>query len=150
MSSFTKRLEVADVVDAKTFARFCQQELGVPYPSGKEIAGLQRALKAFFRDNPKITYPMLCRVVGYAKNRRLRPSKAAVVPQLIGKAWGAGYLPELDARNEPDEQIERDIERALSIETDPERRRVLLCSRGNDTRREVLAAWQRQRQSQTA
>lgn len=146
MSWVTRRLDATDVVDARSFASFCQQELGMPFPTGKKIAATQKNLNAFFRDNPRVDWRVLCKTVEWVKNRRRRIAEPWAITSFVAYAWEAGYLPELDACGDVDEQIESDIEWALCVETDPDWRRVLMCAAGSN-RKEVFATWKQRRAS---
>lgn len=85
-----------DVTDARSFAEYCQQTLGAPYPRGKEWATLNTKAKEFFEEKPQATWGTLCRVVMWARMKKKRPSAAWKVVGMWKWAWEDGALPELD------------------------------------------------------
>lgn len=142
MANFmTYRIEAAEVNDPRSFAEYCQQKAGIPYPGYRQMPALRKTLATFFEQNPKFSYPMLCRVVDWVRARKRRVPHAHMVPSMFRYAWADGYLPELDPSEQVDDRVEAAIKAALVVETDPDWRRRLLGSRGLRARREVLEAW---------
>lgn len=138
-----KSVTAEGVKDARTFARYAQQELGTPVPSNpKQFAQLGVVSKKAFEANPALTWESMVKVVSYCKNRKQRPYSAAAIFGQVRFAWSSGYLPELDPR-----QVETQDPRigaALHLETDPEWRRKLATTTGEISTR-VYEAWKEHR-----
>lgn len=146
MSWLTSRRDISEVVDARTLADFAQQQLGTPFPTTTELVQTQKILKQWFAKNPQANWRTLANTIVWAKARRKRVADIRTLHKLVRYAWRDGYCSELDPHH-VDEDIERDIERALETETDPSWRSVLMGARGNETRKEVLATWKERRVS---
>lgn len=140
------RLTVDDVDDWKTFATFCQQETGIPYPTQKQVAALRGAIKEFFTQYPDTDFSTLCNIVRWAKERRKRyATPANLLRGGFRYAWEDGYLPELDPNyNDVDEELEVDIEGALAVEKDVVWRRRLIVAQTNQARSDVYSEWLKQ------
>ena len=135
-----------DVHDAKTFATYCQQTLGIPYPRQQDIRYLHKSLREFFEHYPQADYYTLCRIVEWAKAKKKRYAHVNKLVYAFRYAYADGFLPELDPNSEPvDEQLEELIEAALKEETDDEWRRRLMIARGVTARTEVYQAWKQHR-----
>jgi len=138
---FTSYTKVEDVVDGKSFARYCQQRMGIPYPTGKQIAILNRSLKAFFKEYPHCDYRTLVRVADWCHARKKRYATPEGVVSSYRYAWAAGAIPELTGALEPiDEALEASIVKALEVESDPAWRERLIGSTGSG-RKLVYEAW---------
>jgi hypothetical protein len=95
---FLKILDPDDVVDAESFAAYCQQVLGSAYPKARDLVILRTKLKDFFAEKPEATYYTLCRVVQWARMKKKRPSDSWKVPDMWKWAWQDGALSELDPK----------------------------------------------------
>lgn len=112
-SGFVKRDEV---VDCKSFAMYAHQNAGVPYPNGKEIAGLCSYLKQFRERYPGADWETLCKIVDWVVNNKQKYwSPQQLVANGHKKAWLRGYLPELDYTL-TDLDVDVRVERILSSE----------------------------------
>lgn len=131
-----------EVVDAKSFASYAQQRLGIPYPTRKSIAVLNKALKEFFAQYPQADYGTMCRLVEWAIAKRKRFAHTYSLVYAFRYAYKDGYLPELDPNRErTNDDLEALIEAALVVEKDPEWRRRLMVAHGVKARSEVYEAW---------
>lgn len=131
------------VDDPLTFAAYAQRVIGTPWPTIKDQMILRRRIKQFFTQFPQADYRTLVSVVHYCRARKRRPMHAWTVIDRFRDAWAAGWVPELDRLPE-DLEVDREVERALEIETDPEWRRRLIGARGQG-REEVLQQWKKAR-----
>ena len=129
-----------DVVDAQSFAAYAQQKLGVPYPTGKDIAILRRQVKQLFEQQPTATWMTLVRTVQWAVEKKKRYARVYTLVGAFRYAYADGYLPELDPKEAVDEDVERGIAEALQIERDATWRRRLIGAQG-EMRATVLNAW---------
>lgn len=134
---------VEDVKDWKSFAEYCQQETGIPYPTQKQIGVLRGAINDWFDEYPHTSYATLCQIVKWAKERRKRyATPGNLLKGGFRYAWEDGYLPELDPDyDDRDADLEADIERALQQEKDPAWRRRLIVAQTNAARDEVYREW---------
>lgn len=141
-------ISVVDVNDPVSFSSYCQQETGIPYPTGKQMAIVRKAINEFFDEYPQADYSSLCSIVRWAKERRKRYANPGnLVRGGFRYAWVDGYLPELDPNyDDVDEDLEKRIEEALAVETDQEWRRRLIVSQTNEARNEVYREWMRYRE----
>lgn len=140
--SFLKRKTAADVNDPKSFAEYAQQKLGIPYPTGKSIAILKKALREFFEHYPQADYNTMCRVVEWAKTKKKRYAQVYQLVYAFRYAYQDGYLPELDPGRElTDSDLEAAIEAVLVDEHDLEWRRRLIVADGLEARRHVYEQW---------
>lgn len=142
MSKHLGSVSAAEVLNAETFAAYCQQRLGIPQPSYKNMNALRRSANQFFKENPKASWQTMVRVADWCCNNRRRYEEAFGLFHAVRFAWKAGYLPELDPVQEVDENLEARISAALAVETDDDWRRRLLVSSGQ-MRGLVYDAWQR-------
>ena len=143
---FVGPIKPSDVHDAHSFAAYAQQKLGTPYPTGKSIAILKKALKEFLEHYPQADYNTMCRVVEWAKVKKKRYPHVNQLVYAFRYAYADGYLPELDPNTEiVDEDLEAQIEAALRDERDEEWRRRLITASGPTARREVFDAWHEHR-----
>lgn len=122
------------------FAHYAQQVLGIPFATVKDLVLLRQRVKDVFRRCPQATYYTLCRVVAWARRKRIRKARVYMIVDLVPEAWADRALPELD---EPvqDAQVERRIANALEVETDPSWRRRLIGAMGTTSRNRVLNDW---------
>jgi hypothetical protein len=140
------RTAAADVRDAKSYAAYVQQQVGVPYCSKGDVIALNKAVAEFKERYPHLAnnpWPTLVRAANWVRSKRKRPAKvAAIVNVMIAWAWADGALPELDPRHHRDEDLEVAIADALQHEADPRWRDRLIGAEG-PAREEVLRAWMR-------
>jgi hypothetical protein len=124
----------------RAFAFYAQQILGVPFATTKDIVLLRQRVNDVFNRCPQATYYTLCRVVLWARRKRIRKPRVYMIVDLVPEAWADRALPELD---EPvrDQQVERRIANALEVETDPSWRRRLIGAMGTTSRNRVLNDW---------
>ncbi len=135
-----------DVKDATTFARYCQQELGVPRPRGKDFPILRKVIRELFAENPGTNYYTLCRIVDWAKANKKRYALPQNVVYAFRWAYRDGYLPEMaPVRN--DVELEAKITAALAVEQHEGWRYRLLRADGIEARNEVYVAWRQQHKS---
>lgn len=145
MGFMTRTVKASEVKDAHSFAAYAQQTAGIPMPTGKGWVILQARLKDFFACNPQADWGTCVRLVDWARSRKRRVAHTHSVLTLLRYAWSDGALPEFNARDKVEADVERGIQEALTIEGDPEWRRVLIGSKGEESRREVLSQWRRKR-----
>lgn len=126
---------------AMAFADYCQQTLGVPWPTIKDQTILRKKIREFFEHYPQADYYTLCRIVEFARTRRRRYGRVWAVVEGFRDAFEAGFLKELDPRANTDLDLEVRIELALEKESDPEWRRRLICASGVSARQEAYAEW---------
>jgi hypothetical protein len=138
-------LEASEVSTAETFGRFCQQRMGLPYPTTKNLVILKRQAKAFFKENPNTDWQTLVRTFDWCVNHNRRYAEAYGVFNAVKYAWRDGYLPELNPTPPSDSKLEHRIESALKVEDDEQWRYRLLASVGIDARRRVYDAWRQER-----
>ncbi len=144
MTWLTQRTARSDVVDAPTFAFYVQQEIGVPIPyTQREWLALRAALKKFFATYPDANFDTLCDIVAWARAKKRHPNHCYALFSLYRYA----VADRLVAAPGVDTRTESRITEALSVEMDPKWRSLLIGSEGAQTRREVLAAWEVERQS---
>lgn len=140
------RVGAADVTDTKSYARFVQQHVGVPYCTKGDVVALNKAISEFKERYPHLAekpWPTLVRAAMWCRSKKKRPAKiAAIVNTMLSWAWADGALPELDPRHHRDEDLEVAISHALERENDPVWRDRLIGAEG-PAREEVLRAWQR-------
>jgi len=135
------RIDRNDVKSPETFARYCQQRMGIPYPTGKTIAALRKAINNFFEQYPWVGYETLVRTADWCHSRGKRYSTPMGVLSAYNKAWASGYLPELAGPPAAiDGALEASIEKALTVEDDPKWRDKLMASSG-PVRKEIYEAW---------
>lgn len=142
MTDFFGYMNSAEVVNAKTFAGYVQQQLGTPYPAGYRIAALNKNINEFFTQYPAADYNTLVRTVEFCKARKKRPANATGVLAQIRFAFAAGYLPELVPKERQDDVLEEKIAAALAVERDVRWRDRLIASTGVDARQRVYVAWE--------
>jgi hypothetical protein len=125
----------------RAFAEYCQQTIGTPWPTLKDMTILRKKIKEFFEHYPRCDYRSLCRVANWCRARKRRPTRAWLVIESFRDAWRDGYLPELDPAERREENIEEAITFALDEEHRPEWRRRLMAARGVEARREAYQEW---------
>ena len=136
-------MDRADVTNANSFAKYCQQILGTPY-AVSDLPKVGRNFKLIKQQYPKFTWQDTVHIVEFAKAQKIRPYSAHWVLGLYRRAWSKGYLAVLD-EPQTDETVEEGIRHALSIEPDEFwRDRLMLCV--DPYRGEVLEEWRKTRQ----
>lgn len=142
MEDYFGYLSTSQVNDAKTFARYCQQEVGIPYATQANMVILRRHIKGFFEHYPQADYRTLCKLIDWAKARNKRFTAPHILVTAFRSAWKDGFLPELDPKRQNiDEQLEEKINKALEIETLPFWRMRLFGATGIEARRNVYTDW---------
>lgn len=130
----------------KAYCNYVQQIIGVPYPTGKDIAIVRRKAKDFFKLYPQADWYTLCRVAHWCKARKRRPAYIHNVIDSYRFAWSAGYIPELSSADRKDENVEQQIALALQVERRDGWRRRLILSSGPEQRKKVLDEWRQDTQ----
>lgn len=130
-----------DVVSAESFAGYAQQQLGIPYPTLKQMIILKRQIKDVMEKNPGFTYASLPRVVEWAKSRKKRFADPIKLLSSFRYAFEDGYLPELSERYEDLIEIDDKINAALRVETDQEWRRALMLSEDIEEKNAMYTKW---------
>ena len=136
--SWADRVSKKEVNSIYTFASYACQELGIPFPSKKDLATSGKLVEELFQLYPAMSWQSLCDLVEWGRKKKKR---FATIFQLINSyrwAYSDGYLDEIDSNSSA--SLEEKIEQALASETDPEWRRRLLTARG-PSRKVVYAAW---------
>lgn len=126
------------------FAAYCQQSMGVPWATHKDMAILRKRIKELFEYYPRADFFTLCRVAAWCKARRKRCSRVYQVVDKFRDAYEDGALPELN-RDQTDDTIELAITTALEVEQRPEWRSKLIRATGPEARKAAYAEWQQSR-----
>lgn len=140
MAKYLGYVERDDVCDAETFAAYCQQTIGVPYPTHRDLVVLRKRAKEFFAENPRANWQTMVRVADWCNNNRRRFPQTYGVFSQVRFAWAAKYVPELDPVQRVDVALEERITAALAQETDAQWRRRLMIATG-PMREQVYMAW---------
>ena len=127
---------------AKAFCNYLQQAVGVPMPTGNDIALVRKKAKDFFDAYPHTDWRTLCRVGLWCRARKRRPPRPWMVIDKYRDAWAAGYIPELNQTDRVEDVIEEGITKALQVEQREGWRRRLLMARGAESRRKVFTEWE--------
>lgn len=133
-------MELPEKERPEAYALYLQRELGIPWPTQRDMVLLKRKIKEIFDQYPHATYFSLCRIADWCKVKKRRFERVWMVPAEFRKAWAAGYLPELDSN--PDQHLEQRIQQALEVETRSGWRQRLMCAAGT-ARREALEEWEK-------
>lgn len=141
MTTFLKTWVTEDVCDAESFCEYAQQMLGVPWPTYYDKKVLKAKTDEIFKRHPQMTWASICHVADWMRTRHKRPARVWMIPESFREAWAAGKLPELDPRDHEDGDLERLIQAALQVESDPYWRDRLIGSRGVEARRRTFEAW---------
>jgi hypothetical protein len=141
MSDFFGIMTKDQVTDPKSYANYVQQNLGTPFPTGKQMVILRKTIKDFFKAYPDADYGTLIRLVEWAKARKKKYAHCYALVSSFRYAWSDGYLPELDPN--PTKEIDRAIEEAIAKESDEEWRRRLGMASGIEVKTEIYNAWLR-------
>lgn len=135
-------LKPADVKNATTFARFCQQRYGTPYATRKSLAILNKQAKALFAEHPDCNWRTLVEVAQWCHGKKRRVPEAYSYVQQFRWAYADGAI---QLRPLAEMELEDDIKAALEIETDPEWRASLMRADGVAAKRTVLTNWRKER-----
>lgn len=141
LRTWTPELVNADPDPNRAFAEYCQQTLGIPWPTKQDMAILRKKTREFFKQYPHCNWHTLCRVVVFLRGKKRRPARVWMCVDEYRKAWSHGVIPEINENRHTNEHIEANIAHALEIETDEVWRRRLMLAQGAITRREVYAEW---------
>lgn len=133
-----------NVVDSKTFARYVQQRLGVPYPTAKNLVILNKAIKSFFEEYPHLGYESLCNLVDWAKARNKRFADTYVLVNMYRFAWQDGFLPELDPIDFEAQSFQEKEDFLLDRESDPYWRNKIMDAQTVDAKQAIYEAWESQ------
>lgn len=139
---FQGELGPEDVKDGKTFARFCQQRYGTPYPTGKGLMILNKQAKTLFEEHPDVDWKTLVDVAQWCHGKKRRVGQAYQYVTQFRWAYADGAIKltptaELAVRGE--------ITHALEHETDPEWRERIIRADGVDAQRAILELWRKER-----
>jgi hypothetical protein len=132
---------VAEALDpTAAFGRYCEEQIGFPWITRRDQIMLRSRVNALFEECPQANYYTLCRVVAWAKAKRIRRARVWQIVDLVRPAWADGMCPEL---NEPDHDPALDVRifDAIRSEPDPAWRRRLRNTRGVGLRAAAYAAW---------
>lgn len=144
---FADRIKRVDVTNGKKLAYYCQQETGVPLPTGKQYALLYASIKEVFAMYPQANYQTLCSVVEWAKKKGFRYAHVGnLIKNGLRYAYQDGFLPELDPRNHPN-NIENLILDALRVETNEYWIDRLILSTTPEAKEETYEEWLRYTES---
>jgi hypothetical protein len=131
---------VAEAPDPPAFARRRPTADRFPWVTVKDRTILAQRINSFFQSCPQANYYSLCRVVAWAKSKRMRRARVFQIVDLARSAWADGMLPELDEPSH-DPDLEAQILAALTVENDPAWRRRLRDTQGVGLRRCAYSAW---------
>lgn len=143
--SWTPEKVVAAQDPVQAYAEYVQQALGVPWPTLKDMMILRRKVKEFFSHYPTLNMFTLCRLVPWAKNRRMRFGRVWAVIECFRDAFKDGAIPELGLDGQREQPVETRVARALEVETSQTWRRILIGCEGTKTRRLMIDTWERER-----
>lgn len=126
---------------ARAFADFCQQTIGTPWPTVRDLTILRKKCKDFFSHYPETDWRTLCRVASWCRSKKKRVPRVWMVVELFREAWRGGALPELDPAQRAESDVEAGIAAALETEQRQDWRHILLVARGLEARREAYDSW---------
>lgn len=142
--SFVTNLKAEEVDTPEKLARFCQEQTGVPYPTGAQIGALKKAINAFFKEYPNATYKSLTNLVLWSKEKNKRYAKVAnLVTGGMRYAYVDGYIPEIDPRYNQ-RSLDELMSEAINLETDPQKKMMLL----NSWSLEAYEKWSKEREKE--
>lgn len=133
------------VTDYETAAKFCQQQVGCGYVTGKDLGIFKKKVNELFDHYPAADWQTIVRTAEWAKARRRRFAHLFQLVEAVRYAYEDGYLPELDPRNQAD--VDDQIREALRDELDPDWRRRLMIAQGMQAKSMVLEQWRELRVS---
>lgn len=135
------KIDRKDVVDSKTYARYVQQKLGVPYPTVKNLVILNKAIKDIFEEYPHINYDTLCNLVDWAKAKNKKFAETYSLVSMYRYAWKDGFLPELDPVNAELEDFQSKEDELLAKETDPYWRNKIISAQTLEAKQQIYDLW---------
>lgn len=141
MTTWLTSVAKSDVNDITSLSIYAQQVIGCPWPTKHDEMVTRKKVQELFDRDPRLNWWSMCNVVDWMRQQHRRPARLWMVPDSFREAWAAGALPELDARDECDDDLERMIDAALQIETDRYWRGRLIGSRGVAARRKTFESW---------
>jgi hypothetical protein len=156
MTDWLKQWTIEDILAApekekpKAFAQYCQQTVGIAWPTVKDMTILRKRCADFLENVPGADWGTLCRVAQYCRARKRRVPRVYMVIDEFRHAWRDGYLPELDPSNRQDEAVEAEIIRILGFEKRDGWRRRLLGAQGLDARRLAVEEWHKDKAERRA
>lgn len=133
-----------NVVDNKTFARYVQQRLGVPYPTTKNLVILNKAVKSFFEEYPHLGYESLCNLVDWAKAKNKRFGDTYVLVNMYRYAWQDGFMPELDPIDPEAVGVQEKEDYLLEHEEDSYWRNKMLDAQTFEAKTAIYESWEDQ------
>jgi hypothetical protein len=83
----------------RAFAEYCQQTIGTPWPTLKDMTILRKKIKEFFEHYPRCDYRSLCRVANWCRARKRRPTRAWLVIESFRDAWRTATCPSSTRRS---------------------------------------------------
>lgn len=143
--SYVVNLKPHEVDTPEKLARFCQEQTGIPYPSGAQIATLKKGINEFFLMYPQATYSSLTNIVLWAKANNKRYSQTAtLIKGGLRFAFVDGYLPEIDPKYSQ-KTLDEQLTDAINVEKDPQKKMMLI----NSWSQEALDIWSNNRQKES-
>ena len=137
--SFVDYLKAGDVVSPELFARYAQEQTGVPYPKLQNMSKLKGAVRDFFIKYPNADYHTLTKLVKWSKDNNVRFAQSyTMITKGVELALKDGQLQELLARPK---SIDVLIDEALSIEEDPVERYDLMTPTTTDLKIRAYNRW---------
>lgn len=142
---FADKISRDDVDSVQKLAQYCQQQTGIPYPTGRQLGDLRNACNKFFEKYPHTSFQTLCNIVDWAKHRKKRYATCAnLIRGGFRYAFADGYLNELDPTYSED-HIDNLIIEALKLETDQVWRDFLIGGRTDSAKVELYREWLKKR-----
>ncbi len=138
-------VRASDVVDAKTFARFTQQNFGTPYATVSDLQNLGKQAKDLFANHPNTNWQTLVQVAYWCHRKKRRMARVFYYVSQFRWAYADGAITLEGSKLGKVWQSE--IDRALAVETNEAWRARLMRADGPHAQREVLEQWKTLRQS---
>jgi hypothetical protein len=89
LTAWTPELVAAAPDPVRAFALYAQQVLGVPFYTTKDLVLLRQRVNDVFNRCPQATYYTLCRVVAWARRKRIRKPRVYMIIDLVPEATAA-------------------------------------------------------------
>jgi hypothetical protein len=148
--SYANNLSPEEVNDPDTLARFCQEQTGIPYPTGKQMAFLKTSIRKFFEAYPEATYVSLTNLVQWSKVKNRRYAHIAnLINGGLRYAYIDGYVPEIDPRTKRG-NIDALIDDALRIEQNPVKRIALMGPWTQAAKEAAYTSWLKEKEKESA
>lgn len=138
-------VRASDVKDAKTFARFCQQQFGTPYATLGDLKALGKQAKVLFENHPNTDWQTLVQVAYWCHQHKRRVARVPYYVNQFRWAYADGAI-NLDG-NTNDKLLDAEIIKALEQETNEAWRARLQRADGTRAKLEVLDQWKTLRKS---